>query len=212
MQYKSPIKTIFPAYSDESIVFSFFPERRFLSGRLRLLKENTKLSILGIGAEHYKEHCVSSLPSIRDDRESSDIEKRKLLRIILSGKKVKRKSRTKAKKTHPGTPSGSIRSLRVLPISTKPKKTGFAPVMKWPKQSKTIRTTRKKSSTSVSRSLSKKTSSKMLCSISTKPLPKDDPVKRKPDITMAKEVLGWKPKVKLEEGSKRTIEYFKEII
>jgi len=45
-----------------------------------------------------------------------------------------------------------------------------------------------------------------------KPLPKDDPVRRRPDITMAKEVLGWKPKVKLEEGLKRTIEYFREIV
>jgi len=45
-----------------------------------------------------------------------------------------------------------------------------------------------------------------------KPLPKDDPVRRRPDITMAKEVLSWKPKVKLEEGLKRTIEYFRGII
>ena len=45
-----------------------------------------------------------------------------------------------------------------------------------------------------------------------KPLPKDDPVRRRPDITMAKEVLGWEPKVKLEEGLKRTIEYFKRLV
>ncbi len=45
-----------------------------------------------------------------------------------------------------------------------------------------------------------------------KPLPKDDPVRRRPDITMAKEVLGWEPKVKLEEGLKRTIEYFRDIV
>ncbi|WP_423792904.1 UDP-glucuronic acid decarboxylase family protein [Methanocaldococcus indicus] len=45
-----------------------------------------------------------------------------------------------------------------------------------------------------------------------KPLPKDDPVRRRPDITMAKEVLGWKPKIKLEEGLKRTIGYFKNIV
>ncbi|ACV24346.1 UDP-glucuronic acid decarboxylase family protein [Methanocaldococcus fervens] len=44
-----------------------------------------------------------------------------------------------------------------------------------------------------------------------KPLPKDDPVRRRPDITMAKEVLGWEPKVKLEEGLKKTIEYFREL-
>ncbi|WP_456374036.1 UDP-glucuronic acid decarboxylase family protein [Methanocaldococcus sp.] len=45
-----------------------------------------------------------------------------------------------------------------------------------------------------------------------KPLPKDDPVRRKPDITMAKEILGWEPKIRLEEGLERTIEYFKQII
>ncbi len=45
-----------------------------------------------------------------------------------------------------------------------------------------------------------------------KPLPKDDPVRRKPDISMAKEILGWGPKVKLEEGLKRTIEYFKQVL
>ncbi len=40
------------------------------------------------------------------------------------------------------------------------------------------------------------------------PLPKDDPLKRKPDITRAKRLLGWEPKVGLEEGLKRSIEYF----
>lgn len=43
-----------------------------------------------------------------------------------------------------------------------------------------------------------------------KPLPSDDPVKRKPVIDLAKEKLGWEPKVNLEEGLKRTIEYFKK--
>jgi len=42
-----------------------------------------------------------------------------------------------------------------------------------------------------------------------KPLPKDDPEKRKPDISRAKEVLGWKPKVGLEEGIKKIIEYLR---
>ncbi len=37
----------------------------------------------------------------------------------------------------------------------------------------------------------------------------DDPKKRKPDITKAKAVLGWEPKITLEEGLKRTIDYFK---
>lgn len=45
-----------------------------------------------------------------------------------------------------------------------------------------------------------------------KPLPKDDPHQRKPDITKAKTLLKWKPKVSLEEGLKLTIEYFKKII
>ncbi len=42
------------------------------------------------------------------------------------------------------------------------------------------------------------------------PLPEDDPMQRQPNITLAKEQLGWEPKTQLEEGLKRTIEYFKE--
>lgn len=42
------------------------------------------------------------------------------------------------------------------------------------------------------------------------PLPHDDPKQRKPDITLAKEVLGWEPKVQLEEGLKHIIEYFRQ--
>lgn len=42
-----------------------------------------------------------------------------------------------------------------------------------------------------------------------KPLPKDDPTRRKPDITLAKQKLSWEPQVMLEEGLKSTIEYFK---
>lgn len=42
-----------------------------------------------------------------------------------------------------------------------------------------------------------------------KSLPKDDPTQRKPDISLAKEKLDWEPKVELEEGLKRTIEWFK---
>src|SRR3989344_828220 len=44
-----------------------------------------------------------------------------------------------------------------------------------------------------------------------KPLPEDDPMQRKPDITKAKKLLGWRPKVKLEEGLLKTIEYFRLI-
>ena len=42
-----------------------------------------------------------------------------------------------------------------------------------------------------------------------KPLPQDDPMQRQPDITMAKEVLGWSPKVARAEGMERTYAYFK---
>ena len=40
------------------------------------------------------------------------------------------------------------------------------------------------------------------------PLPKDDPRQRRPDITLARKHLGWEPQVALEEGLRRTIEYF----
>lgn len=41
------------------------------------------------------------------------------------------------------------------------------------------------------------------------PLPMDDPVKRKPDISLARKELGWEPKVNLDEGLVKTVEYFK---
>ncbi len=44
-----------------------------------------------------------------------------------------------------------------------------------------------------------------------KELPQDDPMQRQPDISKAKEVLGWEPKVGREEGMKRTFEYFKSL-
>ncbi len=44
-----------------------------------------------------------------------------------------------------------------------------------------------------------------------KPLPVDDPKQRKPDITKAKEILGWEPKVSRSEGLKVTYEYFKNL-
>lgn len=44
-----------------------------------------------------------------------------------------------------------------------------------------------------------------------KPLPKDDPKQRKPDITKAKEILGWEPKVSRADGLKITYEYFKSL-
>ncbi|NMO19265.1 SDR family oxidoreductase [Pyxidicoccus fallax] len=44
-----------------------------------------------------------------------------------------------------------------------------------------------------------------------KPLPKDDPKQRQPDITRARTLLGWEPKVPLEEGLKETIAWFREV-
>jgi UDP-glucuronate decarboxylase len=45
-----------------------------------------------------------------------------------------------------------------------------------------------------------------------RPLPQDDPTQRCPDITMARRVLGWQPKVPLEEGLTRTIAYFDKLL
>ncbi len=44
--------------------------------------------------------------------------------------------------------------------------------------------------------------------ITFRPLPEDDPKVRQPDISLARKLLGWEPKVTLEEGLRRTIEYF----
>jgi UDP-glucuronate decarboxylase len=44
------------------------------------------------------------------------------------------------------------------------------------------------------------------------PLPQDDPIQRQPDITKAKEILGWQPYVPLDEGLERTIRYFCQLI
>jgi UDP-glucuronate decarboxylase len=44
------------------------------------------------------------------------------------------------------------------------------------------------------------------------PLPADDPMQRQPDISLAKQKLNWEPKIQLEEGLQRTIEYFRTII
>jgi UDP-glucuronate decarboxylase len=48
--------------------------------------------------------------------------------------------------------------------------------------------------------------------IVTKPLPGDDPRQRQPDITRARETLGWQPKVPLREGLERTIAYFRGLL
>jgi UDP-glucuronate decarboxylase len=44
------------------------------------------------------------------------------------------------------------------------------------------------------------------------PLPQDDPTQRQPNISLAKEKLGWEPVIKLDDGLARTIEYFKSVI
>ncbi len=45
-----------------------------------------------------------------------------------------------------------------------------------------------------------------------KPLPKDDPTQRKPNIELAKKVLGWEPVIKLDEGLDLSIKYFKKVV
>ncbi len=45
----------------------------------------------------------------------------------------------------------------------------------------------------------------------TRPLPQDDPVMRKPDISKAREILDWQPSVKVKDGLLKTIEYFKSL-
>jgi UDP-glucuronate decarboxylase len=47
--------------------------------------------------------------------------------------------------------------------------------------------------------------------VQSRELPPDDPLQRRPDLTVAKAKLGFAPKIKLEEGLKRTIEYFRSI-
>jgi UDP-glucuronate decarboxylase len=45
-----------------------------------------------------------------------------------------------------------------------------------------------------------------------RPLPQDDPMQRCPDITRARETLGWEPRVPLETGLARTIAYFDDLL
>ena len=47
--------------------------------------------------------------------------------------------------------------------------------------------------------------------LSFEPLPEDDPRQRQPDITKARTLLGWEPRVPLEEGLKYTIDYFRNL-
>ncbi|MGH3213060.1 MAG: UDP-glucuronic acid decarboxylase family protein [Trebonia sp.] len=50
------------------------------------------------------------------------------------------------------------------------------------------------------------------CELRHLPLPADDPVRRKPDISRAREVLGWEPAVPLSEGLARTVDYFRGVL
>ena len=45
-----------------------------------------------------------------------------------------------------------------------------------------------------------------------RPLPEDDPMQRQPDIARAKALLGWEPTVALEEGLRKTIAYFEDLL
>jgi dTDP-glucose 4,6-dehydratase len=49
-------------------------------------------------------------------------------------------------------------------------------------------------------------------SIESRPLPADDPKVRRPDITLARSILGWEPAVPLDEGLRRTIPYFRKLV
>ncbi|MGH7477581.1 MAG: UDP-glucuronic acid decarboxylase family protein [Longimicrobiales bacterium] len=55
-----------------------------------------------------------------------------------------------------------------------------------------------------------KTSSRS--AIEYRPLPQDDPRQRRPDITLAKRVLGWEPRISLDDGLERTIPYFRQLV
>ena len=44
------------------------------------------------------------------------------------------------------------------------------------------------------------------------PLPVDDPNRRRPDISLAKAVLGWEPRVSLDEGLEKTIAYYRSVV
>ena len=50
------------------------------------------------------------------------------------------------------------------------------------------------------------------CEIVFRPLPRDDPKQRRPDITRAKTLLGWEPKIQLHDGLTRSLDYFRAAV
>ncbi|MGA9758120.1 MAG: SDR family NAD-dependent epimerase/dehydratase, partial [Candidatus Sulfotelmatobacter sp.] len=48
--------------------------------------------------------------------------------------------------------------------------------------------------------------------IAYEPLPQDDPKQRRPDITKARKLLGWEPKIQLEAGLKMSLDYFRKAV
>ena len=46
--------------------------------------------------------------------------------------------------------------------------------------------------------------------VQARPLPEDDPLQRQPDITLAREKLGWEPRIALREGLQRTVDWFRD--
>jgi UDP-glucuronate decarboxylase len=60
--------------------------------------------------------------------------------------------------------------------------------------------------------LAKKVQERFGCHLEFKSLPVDDPLQRRPDISLAKRLLGWSPTIELDEGLDKTIAYFKETV
>ena len=48
--------------------------------------------------------------------------------------------------------------------------------------------------------------------IAYEPLPQDDPKQRRPDITKARKLLGWEPKIQLEAGLRMSLDYFRKAV
>ena len=62
----------------------------------------------------------------------------------------------------------------------------------------------------LAKKIKRATGSASVIKIEARELPEDDPEKRRPDISRAKKLLGWQPKIKFSQGLKKTIAYFRE--